>query len=130
MANYLYNERTFSQLITTQGPQATVSVTDKYLPNAMSVTSNSPFYSYNSSFPPYYNSFHNYSANRNDIAVFINYSVADTQIYSRDVCAINVIDNTHPVNTLTYQADPYCKNTINTITTNNSIPSCCIKLEI
>ena len=99
MANYLYNEKPINKIIETGGPQNTVSLTDKYVPNA-SITTN---------FPPYYNSFHAYSTNRSPIAVFINYYVADTQIYSRDVCAISAFNTGNAdVNTFpAYQTDPY-----------------------
>jgi hypothetical protein len=98
MANFLYNGKAITDLITTPGPQTPATLTSKYTVALAAATTD---------FPPYYNSFHTYSTNRSAVAVFINYSISDTQIYSRDVCAKNAIDGSHIKNEFTYQADPY-----------------------
>jgi hypothetical protein len=98
MANFLYNGKEITDIIETPGPQTPVSLTGKYTVALAAATTD---------FPPYYNSFHDLSTNRSSIAFNINYLVSDTQIYSRDVCAKNVIDGSHPHNILNYQADPY-----------------------
>ena len=100
MANFLYNGKPISEIIETGGPQNTVSLTDKYVPNA-SITTN---------FPPFFNSFHHFSSNRIGITVNVNYYVADTQIYTQnDVCAISAFNTGNAaVNTFpAYQTDPY-----------------------
>ena len=100
MANFLYNGKEINDLITTPGPQTPATLTSKYTvtPAATAATTD---------FPPYYNSFHAYSTNRSAVAVFINYLISDVEIYSRDVCAVNVMNTSNIDASFNYQADPY-----------------------
>jgi hypothetical protein len=100
MANFLYNGKAITDLITTPGPQTPATLTSNYTvtPAATAATAD---------FPPYYNSFHTRSNDRSVVSVFINYFISNTQIYSRDVCAVNVMNSGHPHNEFTYQDEPY-----------------------